>query len=121
MGEERKREIEDRRSEPRLEEGRFHSVEINLGAPLPIYQFNLRDVSEKGVCILVRENSPILKRIKVDQELDLKFYATDESKANIVKQMKTRIRHITKGTPGHYSGHCLVGVSVLDESETKEA
>jgi hypothetical protein len=93
---------------------RFHSVEINLGAPLPIYQFNLRDMSDNGVCILVKEDSPILEHIKVGQELDLKYYALDESKANTTRQLKTTIRHVTKGKPGHYSGHFMIGVSFVE-------
>jgi hypothetical protein len=31
--------------------------------------------------------------------------------------LKTKIRHITKGTPGHYNGHCLVGVAILNDSD----
>ena len=51
------------------------------------------------------------------QVLDLKYYAMDESKANFVRQLKTKIRHITKGTPGHYNGHCLVGVAIFSEAD----
>ena len=105
---------DERRSEPRKDVKRFHSVEINLGAPLPIYQFNLRDISENGVCILVKEDSPILENIKVGQELNLIYYASDSSKTNITKQLKTTIRHITKGKPGHYRGHYMVGVSFAE-------
>lgn len=93
---------------------RFHSVEIKLGAPLPIYQFNLRDISENGVCILVKEDSPILEHLKVGQELELKYYAQDDSKANVVREVQTRIRHITKGKPGHFNGHYMVGVMFME-------
>ncbi len=102
----------EKRSEPRIEAEQFHSVEINMGLPLPIYQFNLRDISDNGVCILVREDSPILEHLKVGQILDLKYYARDDSKCNIIRQLKTRIRHITRGTPGHFNGHHLVGVAI---------
>lgn len=115
MNNEVKSSADDRRSKPRTDVERFHSVEINLGAPLPIYQFNLRDISENGICILVKEDSPILEKIKVGQELDLIYYASDASKANITKRLKTTIRHITKGKPGHYKGHFMVGVSFADD------
>jgi hypothetical protein len=114
MNKEAKNSSKDRRSEPRMDVERFHSVEINLGAPLPIYQFNLRDISENGVCILVKEDSPIIENIKVGQELDLIYYAMDVSRGNITKQLKTTIRHITKGKPGHYKGHYMVGVSFVE-------
>ncbi|MDZ7579533.1 MAG: PilZ domain-containing protein [Deltaproteobacteria bacterium] len=107
----------EKRSEPRIEAGQFHSVEINLGVPLPIYQFNLRNVSDTGVCILVKQDSPILQHLKVGQVLELKYYAVDESKANIVRRFKTEIRHITKGTPGHYNGHFLVGVAIFSAAQ----
>ena len=114
MSKEAKSSSVERRSEPRIDGERFHSVEINLGAPLPIYQFNLRDISENGVCILVKEDSPIMKRLEVGQELDLKYYALDESNSNITKQLKTKIRHITKGKPGHFNGHYMVGVLFVE-------
>jgi hypothetical protein len=117
MAEPENRSPTEKRTEPRIEAGQFHSVEINPGIPLPIYQFNLRDVSDSGVCILVKADSPILEHLNVGQVLDLKYYAMDESKSNIVRQLKTKIRHITKGTPGHYNGHCLVGVAILNEAE----
>ena len=114
MKNEAKSSSEDRRSVPRRDVERFHSVEINLGAPLPIYQFNLRDISENGVCILVKEGSPIIEHIKVGQELDLKYYASDESNTKRVKQLKTKIRHVTKGKPGNFNGHYMVGVSFVE-------
>jgi len=117
MAEQENRFPSEKRAEPRIEAGQFHSVEINPGIPLPIYQFNLRDVSDNGVCILVKADSPILEHLKVGQVMDLKYYAMDGSKANIVRQLKTKIRHITKGTPGHYNGHCLVGVAILNDSD----
>jgi hypothetical protein len=117
MAEQEYRSPTEKRAEPRIEAGQFHSVEINPGSPLPIYQFNLRDVSDNGVCILVKADSPILEHLKVGQVMDLKYYAMDESKANTVRRLKTKIRHITKGTPGHYNGHCLVGVAILNDSD----
>ena len=114
MSNQTKSSSDERRSEPRTDVMQFHSVEIKLDAPLPIYQFNLRDISENGVCILVKEDSPILEHLKVGQELDLKYYALDDSKSNVVKEVKTKIRHITKGKPGNYKGHYMVGVMVVE-------
>jgi len=55
-----------------------------------------------------------MKRLEVGQELDLKYYALDESNSNITKQLKTKIRHITKGKPGHFNGHYMVGVLFVE-------
>ena len=105
----------ERRSEPRIETGPFHSVEINLGPPLPIYQFGLRDISGKGMCILVREGSPILRHLEKGRIIDIKCYSMDEFKANKTRIMKAEIRHITRGEEWQPIGCCLVGVRILEE------
>ncbi|UCF94986.1 MAG: PilZ domain-containing protein [Desulfobacterales bacterium] len=103
----------ERRSEPRTPTERFYSVEINLGAALPIYLFKLREVSLKGACIVVKEDSSILRHLNVGQLLDLKYYSTDKS--NPVEFLKTEIKHITKAEYGRFKGHYLVGVSILEK------
>ena len=105
----------ERRSEPRKEAGPFHSVEINLGPPLPIYQFGLHDVSGMGMCILVREGSPILRHLEKGRIIDIKCYSMDEFKANKTRIMKAEIRHITRGEEWQPIGCCLVGVRILEE------
>ncbi len=105
----------ERRSEPRKEAGPFHSVEINLGPPLPIYQFGLHDISGMGVCILVREGSPILRHLEKGRIIDIKCYSMDEFKANKTRIMKAEIRHITTNKEWQSKGSCVVGVRILEE------
>ena len=103
----------ERRSEPRKTVDQFHSVEIDLGRPLPIYHFRLRDVSSKGARILVKANSEILRHLKVGQELKMKYYFKDISKPTEV--LRTEIKYITKADQEPYSGHYLIGVFVLEK------
>jgi hypothetical protein len=106
-----KKSFVERRSEPRTITEGLYSVEINLGGSIPIYQFKLWDISANGACILVREDSPILKHIRVGQKLSMKYYSTDKSKPT--ETFKSEIIHITKTDSGRHKGHYLVGVLVV--------
>ena len=113
----RNKSFVEKRSEPReITEG-LYSVEINLGGSVPIYQFKLRDISPNGACILVREDSPILKHLKVGQVLDMKYYSTDRS--NPSEFFKSEIKHITRSGPGEFRGHYMIGVLVLEKRDTR--
>jgi len=104
----------DRRTETRRKATEFYSVEINLGGDLPVYRFKLRDISDHGVCILIKKGSPIVTHLQVGGRLDLLFYS--DSRAGTPRQLTTEIRHITEGEPGNFEGHVLVGLQVLGGS-----
>jgi hypothetical protein len=108
-----KKSFVERRSEPRTITEGLYSVEIKLGGSLPIYQFKLRDISSSGACILVREDSPILKHLSVGQKLNMKYYSTNKS--NPTEYFKSKIMHITKTDSGRLKGHYLVGVLVVEK------
>ena len=104
----------ERRTEPRKKADQYHSVEFNLGGTVPIYQFGLRDISEKGACILVKEDSAILEHIEVGQVLYLKFY--ELGIYNPATNLKSEIRHITAGSPGENEGLVMIGIRILGKS-----
>ena len=106
----------EKRSEPRTRTEDLYSVEINLGGSIPIYQFQLRDTSPSGACILIREDSPILKHLHVGQQLDMKYYSMDKS--NPTEYFKSEIMHITKSDTARLKGHYLVGVRLLAKSNS---
>ena len=106
-----KKRLVERRSEPRTITNGLYSVEIKLSDSIPIYQFKLRDISSSGACILIREDSPILKYLKVGQKLNLKYYTTDKS--NPTEYFESEIMHITKTDSMQLKGHYLVGVLVI--------
>ena len=101
----------EKRSEPRILSEDLYSVEINLGGSIPIYQFPLSDTSPSGACILVREDSPILKHLRVGQQLDMKYYSMDKS--NPTEYFKSEIMHITKSDSRRLKGHYLIGVRLV--------
>ena len=60
---------------------------------------------------MVRKNSHVMSHLKVGDILDMKYYPEEEK--GFVDQLETEIIHITKGEPGWFEGHYLVGLSKL--------
>ncbi len=106
------RTFPDRRSEERTTSDKYYSVQFSKDELEAEYQFKIRNISKKGMCILVREDSHVMEHLQVGDILDMKFYPLDESDP-IVKS-KTEIRHIQKDDQGRFKGHFLVGLSILD-------
>lgn len=103
----------ERRVEARQDAEGFYSVEIKAAETLPIYQFKLRDVSENGACIFVKEKSELLDFLKIGQIMDMKYYSSDPM--NPVQFIKTEIKHITQTDENRHKGHCLIGLKILEK------
>jgi len=104
--------ITERRSEPRTIMDQFYSVEFSIADIPSLYQFKIWDMSSRGMCLLVKEGSEILERIKVGDIVDMRYYTIEAAKPTEYK--KTEIIHITKDTEGRFKGHYLVGISILE-------
>ncbi len=100
----------ERRSEKRSIADQYYSVQFQPKGMPSVYQFKIRDISSKGICILIKDDSKILEHLKVDDVLEMTYYRTDSTMNTQIIQ--TRIVHISKGEPGHFEGHHLVGLSV---------
>jgi hypothetical protein len=101
----------EKRSEPRTELENYHSVEFRVSELGSLYQFKIWNMSSRGLCLLVREDSEILKDIEVGSVLDMKYYTTDFSQPP--EELKTQIKHITREPEGRFKGHFLVGLQIL--------
>ena len=104
-------EYSEKRVEPRTELEKYHSVEFRVSEEGALYQFKIWNMSSRGLCLLVREDSEILKDIEVGTVLNMKYHTTDFSQAP--EELKTQIKHITKEPEGRYKGHFFVGLEVL--------
>ena len=102
----------ERRSEPRSIIDRYYSVEFSIRDSAYVYQFKIWDISPKGICVLVKEDSDLLNHLKAGDILNLKYYTTDSSSP--IKYLKTEIRHIRKDDKGRFKGLYLVGLSILE-------
>ena len=70
---------EERRAEVRTQPDAYHSVEFEIPEADCLHQFKIWNVSSKGSCLLVRDDSDVLKKIEVGDVFDMKFYPADLS------------------------------------------
>ena len=110
-----------RRKESRCEKkkniDRGYCVEIDIGSPLPIYQFKVRDKSEHSACVLVKEDSSILKSLKIGQKLKMKYWSGDN--LGVTQTWHVQIKHIGKQIHGSFKGHFIVGFSIQNNPSTE--
>ena len=109
-------EFKERRSEPRSIIDQYYSVEFSIRECPFTYQFKIWDISPRGICALVKEDSDLLNYLKVGDILNLKYYTTDSSKP--IEFLKTEIRHITKDDTGRFKSLYLVGLSILGKEKS---
>lgn len=105
----------EKRSENRATINRYYSVEFAIMGAESIYQFKIWDMSSRGMCVLVRDDSAMLKFLKVGDVLKVKYYDQDSSKPHDF--LNTEIRHITKDVQGRFKGHYLVGLHILEDQD----
>ena len=103
----------ERRAEPRVETDKYYSVELIAPGTEFVYQFKIWNLSEQGLCILVRNDSDLLKHLTLGSTLKMQYYLIDVMSRTV--RLETEIRHITKQEEGRFSGHTLVGLLVLEK------
>ena len=107
---------DERRTENRELIERYGSVEFSIRDLSAAYIFRIRDMSAYGIGILIKEDSEILKHIMIGDMLDLKYNPIEAS--GTPHYFQTEIKHITKGDQDRFSGHFLVGLSVIKKNKT---
>jgi len=106
----------EKRSESRSIIDRYYSVEFSIREAAYVYQFKIWDISPKGICVLVKEDSDLLNYLKVGDIFNLKYYTTDSSRPT--EYLKTEIKHITKDDTGRFKELYLVGLSILEKQDS---
>ncbi|MGD9211168.1 MAG: hypothetical protein PVI90_10350 [Desulfobacteraceae bacterium] len=89
----------------------YYSVEFTLDEIVPLYQFKLRKNQTMNLFVLVKEDSKILNGLKVGRVLNMKYYSADTSYPP--EYRTTLINNIINDKNGRFSGHCMVGLSIL--------
>jgi len=101
------------RQEPRKVVDKYYSVEFSIEALEPVYQFRIWNLSERGMCVLVREDSAVLNHLQEGKIFKMKYYPIDfPGKA---EQLETEVRHISKDDKGRFKGHFMVGLLILEK------
>jgi hypothetical protein len=104
---------DDRRAEKRTAGNEFYSVELSLPGLTYLYQFSLWDLSTRGLCILVRSDSPVLGFLHAGMVLEMKFYGPVSTEPP--RTLNAEIKHLSPDSDGRFRGHVLVGLSILEQ------
>jgi hypothetical protein len=103
----------DRRAEPRRIVDEYYSVEFSISGVEMTFQFKIWNISARGLCLLVRPESDILKHLRVGETILMKFYRENASKP--ADFINTEIHHITKDDTGKFRGHYLIGLGIAED------
>ena len=76
----------------------------------PSYLFKLRNISSNEPCILVKQDSPVFKELKVGDILDMEYNQPESlGPSTLFKtQITSKIPH------DRYTGHSVVELSIID-------
>ena len=107
----------ERRTEARQLSEVYHSAEFRIDTSGYLFQTRIRNVSPRGMCLLLRQDSRVIDKIEAGKVLEVKYYSTDSSRPPETRQ--TRIVHVTRETQGKFKDHVLVGLCIADEPEPR--
>ena len=89
---------------------KYYSVQFHLNGMDEAYLFKLRNIPSKGLCILVKEDSPVLNKLKIGDILNMEYNPPESSDSP--KLLKTQVA--SKTSYDRSTGHSLVGLSIID-------
>ncbi len=98
--------------EPTRKFGKYHSVEFSVEGLEYAHQFRIWSSEPASMFVLVKQNSAILRRLKVGDMMKMKYYCRDSSPQ--AEYMDTKISQIIKEDQGKFRGHCLIGLAVAE-------
>ena len=88
----------------------FHSVEIAIdGLAIP-YQFKIWQNASRPMCLLVREDSEIVSRLKEGDVLNMRYYS--EASKYPTEHMETEILQIERNQEGRFKGHYWIALGI---------
>jgi hypothetical protein len=99
------------KSESRNVLNKYYSVQFCVNGMDTAYLFKLRDIPLNGLCILVKEDSPVLKELEVGDTLSMGYHPLESPDSP--KLLRTRVT--SKSAYDSFSGHSLVGLSILEQ------
>lgn len=102
----------ERSLDPRNILNKYYSVQFSINGQDPVYMFKLRDLSYNGLGILVKEDSEVLRCLKVNETINMEYNSLASQGTS--EFLKTRISDIKKNNNGGFTGHFLVGLSIIE-------
>ena len=89
---------------------KYYSVQFSLSKMDPAYLFKLRNFSDNGLCILVKQDSTVFRQLNEGDILDMEYNPTESS--DPTKLVKTQIT--SKNCYDRFKGHSLVELTIID-------
>ena len=111
-------ERDERRSENRTVVDKYYSVEFSVAGSSLMYVFKIWNLSSRGICILVKNDSKLMTHLKVGDILNMKYYLNES--VSPPEYLRTQIKHITKNEQGRFKGHTLVGLMILENEASDQ-
>ena len=101
-------DLEERRFKSKIVSGEYHSVQFFLNGSRLSHLFRLRYNTSNGPYILVKQDSPVFKELKVGDFLDMEYNRSESLDGG--KTFKTLIT--SKIPDDHYTGYSIVELSI---------
>lgn len=90
----------------------YHSVEVPMNELQMAYQFKLWRSDHNCMFLLVKDNSDILRQLKVGHILPMKYYGGNALAQTEIK--RTQIQNIINEQQGRFRGHHRVELTIID-------
>ena len=90
----------------------YSSVEISNACTRFCYHFKLWRLEKNAMCILVKEDSQFISKLKEGDRMNMKYY--DSQGLSDSEFRETAIQWIRKADSGRFKGHFLVYLDILN-------
>ncbi len=94
---------------------KYFSVQFSINSMEPTYLFKLRSNPFNGLFIIVREDSAVLRHLKIGDIVNMRYNTLESS--NSTKPLKTLIRDISQNPQRSFMEHFLVGLYIIGEQD----
>ena len=88
----------------------YYSVRFSFSRMDPVYLFKLRNLSDNGLCILVKQDSAVFRQLKEGDVLDMEYNPIEPSAP--IEIFKTQIT--SKNSYDRFKGHSLVELKIVE-------
>jgi hypothetical protein len=106
---------EEKKCDLKMQMEQYYSVEFSVNGPSVPHQFKLWNIPPTPMCLLVKEDSDVLRGLKVGDTVKMKYYPADSASPS--DYLDTAIRHIGKNDQERFKNHYLVGLEIVEDQE----
>lgn len=106
------------RSEVRKAAAAGASIEFKPSAEAMTYHVALRDYSDSGLGILVKNSSDIFRHVRVGDVFHMRYHKGDASPEP--EHLKVEIKHISEPAGGKPRDHMVIGLCILERTDAAD-